>query len=960
MDRKAAMKEFNRIAKQNASQHRTVKEMSLTMAYNIVGGYTDGLSEAEIALYFNSANFERAKAMVMADDPAFAKALLALEDRHVSFAAASNDDLRVAEDVAYGNAKNICEEYTQNADSLKKEVCEDSEVQEAVQNSPLEANNEADVDTLFAAAQNDVLANDVENDEYAKVETAKKHSYLVGRIKNAFLHTLGQARANSTTGGKENIKDAFNFKKRMHVTENAVKKVFLRSENKVSRLISRLKKFGKTKVAAYVNKAKTAVRNSAFVGMMMALAMPNVGCTGNSQRQDSDQAKAKTEYVKDSSSKSQDVQEIQVQKGITVPTEWNENMNITKAQWNRLQDYWPGERATFEKMYKNIPDSLLNGKTREQFLFALERHASWGLTAEGYEHKDDVAYVEAALNPCDTVHAPDLMAEDVAFLDMVTPEGYIKDIRGNANVRVTGREGNPCDGYKTKIQKTKAGTKTQTPKTTQTSDDFVNGTLYVTTDSVSSEHGEFTNGTMTRNLEVSDTVYVQERPIATIYKTNGTTLQSGDTNLGNADVSKVDSTKTNDNRVLVEQGDKVSSASQQQGIALFSMNETTDSVSVTGDATNSVSAAGSANASSTSGNVLFSMKEDSVSTNGKVLLKLNPDENTNATSVSTEGTSSVSTTGNTDVTVNQTAESGYTIVVDSPDVPDGTPSAGYVEERGGYNNSGVREEQLVNATKYFGENFVDQFYSRIDGKDLQKGGAFAGWTKEEALVTSYVLCKVFPPREASKAINTYFNHDCHDVNTQKVIPEDVVTLIYTETSKVNKNQTIDGVTYYSPRDAQKYLDNGCDKTPGAKIITTRGGFTKPGGEKFERFFMIQNAAPEAFVEGGTLIVEKVVNQTVTVSVSDKVTELKTNGTTVDVQDKVVKDNLTLSDVNASLTGTNNTKVLVQNGDTGATKSTKLSKKEQKARAKAAKKEAERKAKETRERLAYWQGVFNSH
>jgi hypothetical protein len=124
--------------------------------------------------------------------------------------------------------------------------------------------------------------------------------------------------------------------------------------------------------------------------------------------------------------------------------------------------------------------------------------------------------------------------------------------------------------------------------------------------------------------------------------------------------------------------------------------------------------------------------------------------------------------------------------------------------------------------------------------------------------------------------------------------------------------------------------------------------------------MIQNAAPEAFVEGGTLIVEKVVNQTVTVSVSDKVTELKTNGTTVDVQDKVEKDNLTLSDVNASLTGTNNTKVLVQNGDTGATKSTKLSKKEQKARAKAAKKEAERKAKETRERLAYWQGVFNSH
>jgi hypothetical protein len=153
-------------------------------------------------------------------------------------------------------------------------------------------------------------------------------------------------------------------------------------------------------------------------------------------------------------------------------------------------------------------------------------------------------------------------------------------------------------------------------------------------------------------------------------------------------------------------------------------------------------------------------------------------------------------------------------------------------------------------------------------------------------------------------IVNYFLNGCHDFT-----PE-VIEYLRPEVNRVNTDGTIDGIIYDSPTNAIRLINNGCDKKPDLIVKKAPKGRRKPSGKKFGRFFKIQNAAPEAFVGGGTVIV--VVNQTDSTYTSDDVRVNQTSGATV-VSGDIVKGKTTLPNVNDSLTGTNDTNVLIQHG-----------------------------------------------
>lgn len=107
------------------------------------------------------------------------------------------------------------------------------------------------------------------------------------------------------------------------------------------------------------------------------------------------------------------------------------------------------------------------------------------------------------------------------------------------------------------------------------------------------------------------------------------------------------------------------------------------------------------------------------------------------------------------------------IVADSDSVPTGTPAAGYVAERGGYENTGlISKRQDTNLKNWYvdkyGENAYEDVLNKITDDLLVKGGAFEGLSPKQALrIAEGIMVHAYKFPESAEALETFLN-PCKD------------------------------------------------------------------------------------------------------------------------------------------------------------------------------------------------------
>lgn len=738
----AEIREFNKAK---------AKEDALRAAYQIVGGYKNTIS---------SNLYARALALVEADDPAFAQKLQSLFENGTTFKDASDEQLATAEQIVQ-NAKVIEHEY--NNDAQLKEDVFSNDMRLAVDNTIVSDISEEDKEnTLFKAGQQEVITEITKDADFAQAEPQEKRKMLIGRIRDSIKRTLIRARLSS--GAKP--RDAIDFSKKVKVVTKSVTDAYEIAYKRTSSFINRLSAAGHKKAAIWLNKAKTKAHKGmvtiATTSVLLSSLLPS--CTSDSSprtplqsprvqktvvTEDTTKTSAAivADTIKSDTIKNDDsipVLDVNTQAAvvdsISVPTEWNENMGITSAQWNRLQTYW-GSREKFETFYNKITndmlaqDGIFANKTREQVLFQYERMSSWNLP----KHQETIEAFDAFFGDCGGT----ITKEQAQQLDDVLSDGSIKDVTGTLNTRVTGRNVDCEEGSVLQVQNfdKKETTGNQTNFSVEN-----DGGSSVVVDESNTNYNVIEESGSTRTVveETTDTV----APAIRVFKSNSL---NGGVQIGTTDADKiVTGTVTTKKDILVENKDIPSQTTTTKTSFTFEDENVTTSVSAT----------------------------DSLTMSSKVSSFTFEEEQGSSTTVHTDSISASKGTpsfvfeeeiGSSTVVLadNSVSADSAQIVVDSEDLPRGTPAAGNVPERGGYENSGlISKRQHTNlqgwyVTKY-GDNAFDDVMEKITDDMLAKGGAFEGLSKEQALRVAegiMVHSNLFP--ESAEALEAFLN-PCKD------------------------------------------------------------------------------------------------------------------------------------------------------------------------------------------------------
>ncbi len=707
------------------------KEDALRAAYQIVGGYTNTISKN---LYAN------AMKMVEADDPEFAQKLKTLFENGTNFKDADKEQLATAEQIVQ-NARTIEQEYTDDA-QLRIDVIR-GDVREIIDNTIVPDISEEDKENiLFRTGMQEVIPEITENAEFANAQPKEKHKMLVSRIRDSIKRTLIRARLSSA----EKPHNAFDFSKKVKVATKSIADAYETALKRTTSFINRLSAAGHKKAAIWLNKAKTKTHKAmvtlATTSVLLSSFLPSCR-TDNANRAPEPMPANQKTFVLDDTTKTSasivsdtikndsiPVLDVNVQAAatdsISVPTEWNADMGISESQWNRLQTYW-GSRDKFEQFYKKISNDMLaeNGifanKTREQVLFQYERMSSWNLP----RHQETIEAFDAFFGEC----GGEITKEQAQQLDDVLSDGSIKDVEGTLNRVVTGRDVDCEEGSTLHVQNFDK-------KANNNKQEFVlkeDGSSSVI---VEEKAPDFTFDEKGSSRIISETRTDTIAPTVQVFK--GNSLNDGK-QIGTAGADEVvGKTVTAKENILVE--DKATQVS-------------TDSIDSTSK---------------------FVFEEDFVQTPS-----VNPDSLATSHTSTTVVNDSVAAGNPVSFTfVNDGGSSTFMtdtvatadsvqIVADSNDLPRGTPAAGNVPERGGYENSGlISKKQYTNlqgwyVTKY-GDNAFEDVMEKITDDMLAKGGAFEGLSKEQALrVAEGIMVHSNLFLESAEALEAFLN-PCKD------------------------------------------------------------------------------------------------------------------------------------------------------------------------------------------------------
>lgn len=696
------------------------KEDALRAAYQIVGGYQHTVSKN---VYAN------AMKLIEADDPEFAKKLQTLFENGTNFKDATSEQLATAEQIEQ-NAQTIEHEYTNNDAQLRKDVIND-DMRQIIDNTIVPDMTDEDKETvLLKTGMQEVIPEIAENTEFAEAKPKEKHNMLVSRIRDSIKRTLFRARLSSA----EKPRDAFDFSKKFKVTTKSITDAYETAYKRTTSFINRLAVAGHKKAAIWFNKAKTKAHRAmvtiATTSVLLSSLLPS--CNNSNSTNDNTPVPAeKTVVLNDTTKTSQNIVSDMVRNdsvqvldvamqttandSISVPTSWNADMGISEAQWNRLQSFW-GSRDKLEQFYKKITNDMLGqdgifaNKTREQVLFQYERMSSWNLP----KHQETIEAFDAFFGDCNGT----ITKEQALQLDDVLSDGSIKDVQGTFATRATGRDVDCEEGSKLHVQNLN---KQDTTNPTTFTMEEKSGSSVV----VGENNPEFT---VTERGGSSQTIYLKSDTVpSAIDVLKGNSLNDGK-QVGTIDASDiVDRNVTGNNRILVE--DKES-------------------------------------------NVCNNASEDIVTNDSNRTNTISPDSLVNTqTSVTTDSVSATRATFNfgretgssTVVSDNTAASDSVQIVADSEDLPRGTPAAGNVPERGGYENSGLisktQDRNLQNwyVTKY-GDNAFEDVMEKMTDDMLAKGGAFEGLSQKQALRVAEAImvhANLFP--ESTEALEAFLN-----------------------------------------------------------------------------------------------------------------------------------------------------------------------------------------------------------
>ena len=481
---------------------------------------------------------------------------------------------------------------------------------------------------------------------------------------------------------------------------------------------------------------------------------------------------------------------------IEVPTEWNNStMGITKAQWTKLQTYWENSPQKFASFYSKIDNNMLKdggifeGMTREQVLFKYERISSWNLPA----HQSTLEKLDQFFRDCDNGQPITFDENDREVLNSVLKNGAIRDVEGKDCVMVLNRMGNDCGDQSTLVTvKVDCGcdeAATQADKIIPTQ-----------STPITFEEAPATQSSETTKINIS------------LVKSNN--LHGGD--IVNTETPTEDATLSAQTRkIKIEQGSATTTDVTAEG----------QGVSTTTEVTAEGQGATATKEVTTEGQGATATKEVTAEGQGATATK----------EVTTEGQGATATK---DVELNNSITHSE-IIEGTENVEQGTPAAGNIEARGGYQNSGITPKQYNNMQTFFknsyGENAYEEFASRITDDMRAKGGIFEGLSVEQSMFSIQKMIAWSNDQTGAFAdeITNMVNYlkECDDV-ILATDAQDIKAII----DSVNENGTIDGVTGTSSTMVRFFQTGPCGEAGTYGLETGASGVTKPSGDGFSRFF----------------------------------------------------------------------------------------------------------------------------
>lgn len=545
---------------------------------------------------------------------------------------------------------------------------------------------------------------------------------------------------------------------------------------------------------------------------------------------------------------------------ISAPTEWSEETGITKAQWNRLQTFWGGAEK-YQEFYGRISDEMLQkggqfeGMTRDEVLFKYERLTSWNLP----QHRDAIAKLDSFFGGCNDYIAN----EDAARLGDVMDNGGIKDVEGTECVRVTGRDVNCSEKSILHSEKYDCGcdnveeiveTVEETPVQVEEELTITEGSNVVTDLTEEKETTTDVKVIRTNNLDASSAKVVEEG------------LEIEDVNVEAKDMNIVTNVSEGATSTAVEVTSETQEGATMSAVEVTS--ETSEVIETLVETTAS-------EATSEASEVVETMEETTAR---------------EATSETSEVVETVEEVTNAE------------IIEGSENVEEGTPAAGNVEERGGYNNSGITEKQYNRMQTFFknrfGENAYDDYAEKITDEMRAKGGIFEGLSVEQSMfsIQQIIAWSNDKVGEFSKEINTIVDYlkGCSNSISLEDAP-DVKEVV----DRVNENGTIDGVTGTKNVMVRYFTAGGCGEAGSYATEQTANGVTNPSTEGFDRLYMRPQVAamseepiePLTIVEGKDVVLDLTEEKDATEVKVIRTNNLDTSST------KVIKEGLNLNDVN---------------------------------------------------------------
>ena len=649
------------------------------------------------------------------------------------------------------------------------------------------------------------------------------------------------------------------FKKKINVSGRAVVNMFDAAKKDMEKYAQKLSEKAPTVKSKVLSNKWHQCKKKIVALSLFAVSVLNIGCNSTPQTPQNDAQINNLEQSVDTLQRDsvptitmQPVQQVR-NDTVKVQTEYSDSLGISHAAWLSTQKFddnsftkqvddsttirgyvFANQRLTdavMQQIHNNVAsDSLANdsvAQTREQILNAHRYIRSM------YPNPDKLE--QMGITDSTVVNAATAAKEFDCFLNGDTdsiPHNIsgmfsLEQIPGNLNVYATGID-SPCDNAQVKYQKISTPAKEETVLNDSIANELPSDTLSVQTDF----------DVIPSTLQVDTTVIQRDSTVATNY----TLMKSneGFTNskpVRDAAEEEVLNRQANDKNIIVEKDDapqttfdEVSPASENDSIT-YTLNKSNENFT-NSTQVRTVTAAEVLGRQINNQNVAVE-RADSVQTDFDDVAPMN--NQFVATDTTVVGQQTFDDVKDTTFVASQqfTSSSDSTVVeilMDSDSIEIGTPSAGYVPERGGYNNSGVTLNDINYAKRILGEETYQAIIDNAPEEWFNKGGIAGGLTREEFAVDVAVMNATGPNQATTTAI-------MESINCGTKLAENVEAQVKADIDGVHINKTRDGWTYKKPIYVRRVNNNGCGKKRTLdQVRTDNRRPTKASGPKFPRMF----------------------------------------------------------------------------------------------------------------------------